>query len=338
MVFYFTCSDPQYVIYMGRDKYENESLIAYGWPEDLWFHVDGHSSAHVYLRLPQGESIEDVPSDIVVECAQLTKLNSIAGCKLNHVKIVYCMWANLRKTGDMATGQIGYHNRGACKYITIEKRINEIVNRLNKSKEEKHNDPLELYELRKKRERVDVDAGKQASREVHRNLALEKEMERARQATRVETVYGWANVDEEELERADQEQMDRIMESMANRSKSVGALFLSLFSVVPHALHSHCTGWAQSGTPSRQNAGWPEDPEWLQRPSLTQTRLPRSTPPSPVFTARTDPRPCLSGSSRAASACATRISARTCSATWPRRRSPRSPRRRTTWSTMGRSS
>ena len=27
MVFYFTCSDPRYTIYMGRDKYENEELI-----------------------------------------------------------------------------------------------------------------------------------------------------------------------------------------------------------------------------------------------------------------------------------------------------------------------
>ena len=33
MVFYFTCSDPKYTIYMGRDKYENEELIRYGWPE-----------------------------------------------------------------------------------------------------------------------------------------------------------------------------------------------------------------------------------------------------------------------------------------------------------------
>lgn len=22
---------------MGRDKYENEDLIAYGWPEDVWY-------------------------------------------------------------------------------------------------------------------------------------------------------------------------------------------------------------------------------------------------------------------------------------------------------------
>lgn len=29
----------------------DEDLIKWGWPEDVWFHVDKYSSAHVYLRL-----------------------------------------------------------------------------------------------------------------------------------------------------------------------------------------------------------------------------------------------------------------------------------------------
>ena len=42
MVFYFTSniSDPPTTLFMGRDKYENEDLIKWGWPEDVWFHVD----------------------------------------------------------------------------------------------------------------------------------------------------------------------------------------------------------------------------------------------------------------------------------------------------------
>ena len=28
-----------YKCFMGRDKYENEDLIAYGWPEDVWYCV-----------------------------------------------------------------------------------------------------------------------------------------------------------------------------------------------------------------------------------------------------------------------------------------------------------
>jgi len=40
-----------YILYMGKDKAENEELIKFAWPEDVWFHVDKESSAHVYIRL-----------------------------------------------------------------------------------------------------------------------------------------------------------------------------------------------------------------------------------------------------------------------------------------------
>lgn len=91
----------------GRDKYENEDLIKYGWPEDLWFHVDKLSSAHVYLRLPSTSmGINEIPDNIVLECAALTKANSIEGCKLSSAPVVYTMHSNLRKDGSMKDGQV----------------------------------------------------------------------------------------------------------------------------------------------------------------------------------------------------------------------------------------
>jgi len=36
MVFFFTAKNG-YTIYMGEDKFENEDLIKYGWPEDVWY-------------------------------------------------------------------------------------------------------------------------------------------------------------------------------------------------------------------------------------------------------------------------------------------------------------
>ncbi len=86
MVLYFT-SVEGYVIYMGADKYENEDLIRYGIPEDMWFHVDGLSSAHVYLRLRKNQRLEDVSEETIQECAQLVKANSIEGCKLKEVDV-----------------------------------------------------------------------------------------------------------------------------------------------------------------------------------------------------------------------------------------------------------
>ena len=51
MVYYFKSATGN-IIYVGKDKFENEDLIKHAWPEDIWFHVDKLSSAHVYLRLP----------------------------------------------------------------------------------------------------------------------------------------------------------------------------------------------------------------------------------------------------------------------------------------------
>lgn len=79
-----------HTIYMGKDKFENEDLIRYGFLEDIWcgakmarrararavahahpadmcrFHVDDLSSAHVYLRLPMVcESLGSRPPELI---------------------------------------------------------------------------------------------------------------------------------------------------------------------------------------------------------------------------------------------------------------------------------
>eukprot|EP00983_Pelagomonas_calceolata_P026004 816202-Pelagomonas_calceolata.AAC.3 len=43
------------------------------------FHVDDLSSAHVYLRLPEGMGLDDIPKDTLEDCCQLVKHNSIQG-------------------------------------------------------------------------------------------------------------------------------------------------------------------------------------------------------------------------------------------------------------------
>lgn len=69
------------------------------------FHVNDLSSAHVYLRLPVGKGMDDIPEPILTDCAQLVKANSIQGNKLNNVEIVYTPHPNLKKTGSMEVGQ-----------------------------------------------------------------------------------------------------------------------------------------------------------------------------------------------------------------------------------------
>jgi hypothetical protein len=57
----------------------------------------------------QGESINDIPDEVLEDCCQLVKANSIEGCKLNKVDIVYTPVGNLRQTNDMDVGQVGFH-------------------------------------------------------------------------------------------------------------------------------------------------------------------------------------------------------------------------------------
>ncbi|XP_006623089.1 coiled-coil domain-containing protein 25 isoform X2 [Apis dorsata] len=178
MVYYFTSEvvQPPVTLFMGIDQYENEDLIRWGWPEDVWFHVDKYSSAHVYLRLHLGQTIDDIPSAVLEDAAQLVKANSIEGSKMNDVDVVYTMWSNLKKTQGMEIGEVGFHRDKDVRKIHITKRINTIINRLNKTKRS------EQVNLRAEREQRDKN-----EREDKKKLLKEqKEREKAEEKRRKE--------------------------------------------------------------------------------------------------------------------------------------------------------
>ena len=123
----------------------DEDLISHGWPTDIWFHADNLSSAHIYLRLPAPaqnalDSWTQIPEALLTDCAHLTKANSIEGNKKDNVTIIYTPWSNLKKSGSMATGQVGFKDNKLVRRVYVEKRENAIVNRLNKTKLEKYPD------------------------------------------------------------------------------------------------------------------------------------------------------------------------------------------------------
>lgn len=177
MVIYFKSDvvSPPMTIYMGADKYENEELIKWGWPEDVWFHVDKLSSAHVYLRLNQGQTLDDVPSVILDDCAQLVKANSIEGNKMNDIDVVYTMWSNLHKSKSMDVGQVGFRSDRAVRKMRVDKRINAIVNRLNKTKEVREVDLQAMREEREKAERNKEKARVKQMKEQEKEEAKRRE-------------------------------------------------------------------------------------------------------------------------------------------------------------------
>lgn len=116
----------------------------------------------------QGQSIDDIPSSVLDDACQLVKANSIMGNKMNNIDIVYTMWDNLKKTAGMDVGQVSFHKGKDVRKMRVEKRINEIVNRLNKTKIESNPDFRAEREKRDALEREDKKA----------QIRLQKEKER----------------------------------------------------------------------------------------------------------------------------------------------------------------
>lgn len=194
MVFYFKARPEagDYMIFMGLDKFENEELIKYGLPEDIWFHVDKMSSAHVYVRLHKGQTMDAISEGLLEDCTQLVKANSIQGNKVNNIDVVYTPWSNLKKTPSMDVGQVGFHNSKMVRTVRVEKRINEVVNRLTRTKVERKPDLKAEHEayyaaekavrkaqLREKKRREEMDRlekEKQAEMRSYRNLMVSDKM------------------------------------------------------------------------------------------------------------------------------------------------------------------
>lgn len=156
------------------DIIPDEELIKYGLDEDVWFHVDNLSSAHIYLRLDEEESWESIPKPLLEDCAQLTKANSIEGNKKDNITVIYTPWSNLKKDGSMATGQVGFKDQRKVKKIHVPQRENPIVNRLNKTKVEKFPDLRQEKENRQKELRRRDKAAQLARQKEEAKVAKER--------------------------------------------------------------------------------------------------------------------------------------------------------------------
>jgi len=170
---HITLQPADIVCYVGRDKHENESLIAYGWPGDVWFHVEGYSSAHVYFRLNYAVAsknhpnipfngaipIDYLPDDAVEDMKQIVKHNSIMGSKMSSCKIVWTPHSNLKKTFDMESGAVTYHDYKLRRFGRCHKD-RRAIKRLEKTKSIDHTD-VDFYQQMKDNERALVERRKQ---------------------------------------------------------------------------------------------------------------------------------------------------------------------------------
>jgi len=174
------------LLYMGKDKFENEELIKNAWPEDVWFHVDRESSAHVYIRLERGAHktgenwYKNIHPLIVEDCCQLVKANSIKGNKQDNVSVVFTPASNLKKTNGMEVGQVGFHNQNNVFKAKVQERKNAIVNRLEKTKKWEETD-LQA-ELMKRNKEEKAENARVAEKERIEREAQEKAWKEEKEA------------------------------------------------------------------------------------------------------------------------------------------------------------
>ncbi|NXX51246.1 CCD25 protein, partial [Tricholaema leucomelas] len=131
------------------------------------------------LALSQGQTVDDIPKEVLIDCAQLVEANSIQGCKINNVKVVYTPWTNLKETADMDTGHIGFHRQKDVKMLTVEKKVSEILNHLEKTKVEHFPDlaaEKEAWDREERNKKAQIQEMKQKEKEEMKKKKELKEL------------------------------------------------------------------------------------------------------------------------------------------------------------------
>lgn len=119
--------------------------------------------------------IQSLPEQVIQEAAQLTKQNSISGVKAPEVSIVYTLASNLKKSGDMDIGQVGFKNQKQVLFLRHVKKDKEMIKRLEKSRQEP---AVDLKLARHLRDRKEFQLRKEQQQQ---NLQQQQERERQRQ-------------------------------------------------------------------------------------------------------------------------------------------------------------
>jgi len=98
------------------------------------------------------------------------------------VRIVYTPVSNLKKENGFEIGQVTFHSTKALRYASVPRRQNEIVNRLNKTKEERNVD-FAAERLARQKE----DTSRRRTDEAKAKLEALKEEQRRKEAAELQS-------------------------------------------------------------------------------------------------------------------------------------------------------
>lgn len=99
-----------YTVYIGKNNIQNDYIsLRFSNPNDIWFHTQKIHGSHVLLRNPENLDIEDIPENVLFNCARLAKENSKASDSLN-VSVDYCYAKFVKKATGSKPGMVIYNN------------------------------------------------------------------------------------------------------------------------------------------------------------------------------------------------------------------------------------
>lgn len=81
-------------VYVGKNAQSNWDLIDAAGPLDLWFHLKGHPSAHVIVKMPAETTQEMLNAMTLAHCASLCR-----GKVTGPVSVIYTEIRNIKKIG-----------------------------------------------------------------------------------------------------------------------------------------------------------------------------------------------------------------------------------------------
>ncbi|KAK4536492.1 hypothetical protein CDCA_CDCA08G2517 [Cyanidium caldarium] len=192
---------PEYRVYLGVDKHENDELLKVAFPDDWWFHVDRHSSAHIYLRYEGAHSgpdgVEstvstavttpeppDIAAAVLEACAQLVKLNSIEGSKLPRVEVVYTPVSNLTKSAQMDVGQVGFRSTREVRRVRVERGKSDLLRDWLR-----HRTECAVEDMRRERQDRDAELLRARRAAARRQHQAEREARERHQREKQERSY-----------------------------------------------------------------------------------------------------------------------------------------------------
>ena len=99
-----------FTVYIGKNNIQNDYIsLKYANPNDVWFHAQKIHGSHVLLRISENLDLDEIPENVLFNCAKLAKENSKASDGLN-VCIDYCLAKFVKKASGAKPGMVIYNN------------------------------------------------------------------------------------------------------------------------------------------------------------------------------------------------------------------------------------